>query len=303
MPISVDFHLINRQLIRPFKTARSEVSKKDVLILIFNNEFAFELPLSPSMGEMPDETISMAKKGIASPMVLRSLGFYKGMNSNNQNISKVSPLKKFHTITYDINNKEYHEGNYLQRFKGSAHNMNEIAEWSHKNKDQWTIDFNAGLSKEELESFIEMADLSNCLFIEQPLLPGASSLPEAPVDYWADEELKELAPNKFLESNFRGFMLKPLAFDFQEFCDWITFANKSEIPFFISGLACDNLFFSFLKYWNSFSTWQNVYPESSNFFTEQLSLVQNPYETNNFKDVIEQTRADFEKVCSLELND
>lgn len=301
MPILIDFYLTSRKLKRPFKTARSEVSEKDVLILVFDNEFAFELPLSPSMGEMPSETIDQAKKNQISMMTQRALSFYQGMTASDFKRPEVMPQKTFHTITYDINSTEIEEGSYLQRFKGSSENMSEIIDWSQNHKDTWTVDFNAGLNEEELRTFLKEADLENCQFIEQPMPAGDLTLPKSPVPYWVDEGLKELAPNRFLESAYKGFMLKPLAFDFPRFLEWMNFAKENQIPFFISGLACDNLFFSFLRYWNKCSTWRNIYPERAGFFINDLEININPYETGNFSEVIEKIRADFEKVCSLEV--
>ena len=299
MQISIDFYIKSRDLIQPFKTSRSEVSKKDILIIIFDNKFPFELPLSPSMGEMPNDTILMAKEKKLSRMTKRALSYYKGMILDPFTLPIVEPIKQFHTITYDINNKNIQEGDYLQRFKGSVDNMQTIIDWSHANNDTWTVDFNEGLNHEQLKYFIDNAKLDNCVFIEQPIPSGDFSLPESPVDYWVDEGLKNLSPNKFLESPFKGFMLKPIAFNFDEFHEWIAMAVKNEVPFFVSGLTCDNLHHEFLKAWNNCSTYQNIYPRTAAFFTEELDISPDLYEKNDYLDAIKKIKSSFEHITNI----
>lgn len=299
MQILIDFYIKNRRLINPFKTARSEVVQKDVLIIVFNNSFAIELPLSPSMGEMPMEVIKKAKNGELSIMASRALSYFRGMTKNSKREVTNIPLRTFHTITYDMNKTSIKEGEFLQRFKGGKENLDYLIECSRSLNYSWTVDFNEGLTEEELIYFLKNAELKNCLFIEQPLNADVSSLPDTAVKYWIDEGLKRLTPNEFLRSNYKGFMLKPLVFDYDEFNQWLLFGQKNKVPFFISGLACDNLYFEFLKYWNNFATWENKYSKKSGFFIEELIIEDNPYMTGDFRNVIEQVKSSFEKVCSL----
>ncbi len=277
-----------KELIRPFKTARSTVSKKEILIIVFYLEklpvFAFELPLSPSLGEMPVDVIKYFKSknrlDLKSVMVERAISYFKGLKSvKNFNRPKNQLVKIFKTL--GINDfPELIDKETIYRFKASKKNIKDINQFVLSNNIKWCVEFNQSLDIKEFESILSEINFSKCEYIEAPFdFNYTDKKIKSNIPIFADEILSTIDKVQFVNYDFKGAMLKPLKFNFDELLSWINYSYERNLPFYISNVASDTLGNCFIDFWNNLSLYKYEMDYNFNsFFADSLTFEKNPYE-------------------------
>lgn len=305
-----------------FEAASGRVDEKEILQLLFSKKgaksgknaaeidqeagerFVFELPLSPSLGAMPEDVKKDFKAGLfatnpqssGARFLRRALSYYRGMNSN-QSFNVSMPQE---SIQWNIKTISMHDSltpaeinpQIIYKIKAAPRNLREaickigaIAPTA-----RWAIDFNGSLSELELAQFLESCDLSQCLFIEQPLAKGRyknlnsldavkgwckqRSLPSnvSRVFLIADEDMSSITPKQFEESMYDGFVIKLIRHDFEDLLQWIQFGQSHHLPFMIGNMICDQIAAQFDVFWNKYCSIQWQSNEGSDLLIDEHPL-------------------------------
>lgn len=252
-----------KYLNQPFCTQSGSLKKKGIFQIAFYKgemlDFIYEVPLSPSLGEMPKDLFHLfsSHKMEAfdrSVNLKRAISYYHGM--------KKFPLKeetprKMRINTYGIGDWAHNLFQDIARLKCDGKNVVKLIEFSFETDHPWCVDFNASLNENQWKYFLAASNLRHCQWIEQPLpinklTDRLASL--SPIDLYADEEMSQLTPKQFLNSPYRGFMLKPVRHDFEHLIKWIEFSRHYQIPAMINSLVSDCVSISLCKFFNRYMT-------------------------------------------------
>ena len=275
MTIQIKIFHANKMLKNEFITASGCLKEKEILMVIFYiNElptFLYELPLSPSLGEMPRDilTILDRKKIQAfnlSPHLKRACSYFFGLALHDFRSEFYCPLYSLKMCTYSLHEWPEQEDNHIFRLKCNAKNLNQLILYSKRINSQWTVDFNGSLNKELFLCFLQKANFKNCLWIEQPLKSGELShslAKNSRIPIYADEDVTFMRPENFIESPYKGLMLKPIRHDFPEFLKWLQFAHRFKIPCLIGNQICDVVSSSFCRFFNRLSTVEVIFENTS----------------------------------------
>ena len=132
---------ISKTLKRPFSTSSGTLTHKDIIVIVFENnhrpEFIFELPFSPSMGEMPDSFIENMQNGNSYYFdVARS--WYEYFKARQKLPLVSNPIEQC-IHTYGIGDIEFSDSGLI-RMKVAATNLDEL------------------IKREELEDLLEKSN-------------------------------------------------------------------------------------------------------------------------------------------------
>lgn len=252
---SHQIHLSNE-----FTTARGSLKSKETFIFVAKDPEGtissyVELPLSPSMGLSHSEFHDLLKNAPQRfrhhPLIERTLTWLNLRDEDLPTKNILSPPLRIQTIGIHSNPPE--DPDITLKLKGSPDNLNEIIETSQvlaRKKQNWMVDFNGSLDQSELLHFEEKADLTTCLWIEQPLPAGKWATSRgSSTRVFLDEEMQNTSLERFLQSQAQGFVLKPWRYSVSEYQTWHRFAEENNIPYIvgsmiqspIADLLCDKL--------------------------------------------------------------
>lgn len=254
----IDFYLCKKKLKSTFESASGILKEKNILILTFRRqeeiEFAFELPLSPSMGEMITDVLDQAKAGKHSKYLQIAISYFKALIVEKRSI----PLNK--NLTNAINVTTYGIGSNSQlqfnaeeviRLKASPNTIEEIIAFSHSTKNKFIVDFNQSLSLELFQDFSDRVSSRQLLYVEQPLVKN-EIVPISKFPVWADESISYYQSlEQILERGYTGFVLKPLHYEFDKLVEIVAAANTLKVPCIIGGVISDSLHACFLDVFQS----------------------------------------------------
>lgn len=273
----------NKILKQSFSTASGTLNEKEIIqILFFENEepvFIYELPLSPSLGEMPIDVFTRLTKEqfgafTTSTHLRRAFSYYESLPKINFD-SRMLPLIELNLVTYGIHDWPNTNNNAVNRLKCNSRNINSLIQYSKNAMNKWVVDFNGSLNEEEFLYFLKYAALKNCIWVEQPLKPGVLNilfLNETPIPIFADEDMLYLSQKNFHESGYKGCFLKPIRHNCLELMTWLKFVHEKEIPCIIGNPICDIVSISLSQLFNQVSTVKVNYSGlTSDFIGEQFS--------------------------------
>ena len=262
---------ISKTLKRPFSTSSGTLTHKDIIVIVFENnhrpEFIFELPFSPSMGEMPDSFIENMQNGNSYYFdVARS--WYEYFKARQKLPLVSNPIEQC-IHTYGIGDIEFSDSGLI-RMKGAATNLDELIKLSWRINKEWMVDFNASLDEKQLQTFLQKANLQDCLCIEQPIRKDFDkSLHDFSFKkFRADESMayfKQIAKIKKL--GYTSVVLKPIYYKANDFFALLKDASELGIDTIIGSVSCDNIFMDFCKLLNNSTSiyTQNLDEEESMF--------------------------------------
>lgn len=277
MVIKIDLYSKILHLNQKFTTARSSISKKEILFLVFKVEneeqFAYELPLSPSMQAMPldihKEFYVLQNKDItlnqiSNKYIINSISYYINLIllKKTMPVCKPSEILNFKTVSISkepILLVEYQSLNCIPRFKGSLENLDQLIHFSKSTNQKWAVDFNASLDQINFIKFCKSVNFENCVYIEQPLPVGELNYKiksHCQAKIFADEEMRRMSPDTYDFQLWDGFSLKPINYNYTELINWIHFAQSRKINFFIGSQINELIDQSFSSCWNLCSNWQ-----------------------------------------------
>ena len=288
----IDFYLCKKKLKSTFESASGALKEKSILVLTFRRqeedckevEFAFELPLSPSMGENIIDVLDQAKAGRHSKYLKIAISYFKALIVEKRSI----PLNKnladaIDVTTYGIGSTSQLQFNPKEviRLKASPNTIEEIIAFSKTTKNKFIVDFNQSLSLELFQDFSERVSLSQLLYVEEPLFKN-EIVPSSKFPVWADESMSYCQNlEQILERGFTGFVLKPLHYEFDKLVEVVEAANSRKVPCIIGGVISDSLHACFLGIFQA-STRLKVKNLDQSFagdLVPSLSLM-NPYKLN-----------------------
>ncbi len=310
----IDFYLCKKKLRSTFESASGVLKEKEILILTFRRqeevEFAFELPLSPSMGEMINDVLEKARAGKHSKYLQIALSYFKALIVEKRSIPVNKNQADFiNVVTYGIGSHTQLQldAEEIVRLKANPDTIEEIIEFSHSTKNKFIVDFNQSLSLELFQDFSHRVSSKQLLYVEQPLVKDAT-VPSSPFPVWADESVSYYqSVEKILEQGFSGFVLKPLHYEFDKLVEIVTAANTHNVPCIIGGVISDSLHACFIDVFQSATSLKvtNLDQSYEGDLDPGLCSV-NPYrlEAGNEllfdKEFIGQLYEQYEKVYSME---
>ena len=202
-----------------FKTARSSLRHKKTCFAVFylndKLDFIFELPLSPSMGEMPEELITQFKMKIITPMLNRAIEIYRFFKIDDFEFPKENRYDKEYSFeTFGIGDEPQLKSNEIVRLKGDPSSLKQIISYSLKTKQDWMVDFNSSLTMDEFSFFLGKIDKKHLIGIEQPVAENLNITAPPNIIMWADETLRTQNGNlrECIKLGYNGFILKPIYF-------------------------------------------------------------------------------------------
>lgn len=278
----IDVFKIRKKLKQPFKTSSGILSEKDIILLVFKEDnmdtFIYELPFSPSMGEMPDSFINKLENNLSSSFLSNAISWYDFMKSG-EKIYRSSVSERTKIITYGIDEINYDRGSLI-RLKGSSANMSSVVNFSKSTNDKWMIDFNGSLNIEMLNRFIKEVDLKNCVAVEQPLAKEYSGRLNynKNISFRADESVSLHKDISILKQiGYSSVVLKPLYYTAGELTRLLLDAEKLQVRTIVGSVSCDNIFLDFCKVVNQMcSIYIENLSDSSSMFLEPF-LTENIY--------------------------
>lgn len=265
-PFTAAIYRANRELKEGFASHSGTLLKKVILQIIFYQKdepkFIYELPLSPSLKEMPNEIEEMLKvqHSLAfekSSHLKRSLTYLKGISKTKHFLNTKSTIRKLSLNTYSIGNWPKQKENAIVRLKCHPEALDSLIKYSKQTKNSWAADFNGSLSIQELVHFANAANLNHCVWLEQPLQVGRmfpSLVKNFLSPIYADEEMEYLSPELFSMSGFGGLVIKPIRHDFNDFINWMKFAQEKCIPCIIGAPVCDAISMAICRFFNQYAT-------------------------------------------------
>lgn len=323
MALEIECYFADKALSTPFSSASGTLSKKTFIQLLFKEDeayqFIYELPLSPSLGEMPIDLLqafegkdnAFSGPTIPSPIIQNALSYYLYFQTHR--LTPVTAQEKFKIVTVGID-QEYQTTNesVVHRFKGAKKNLGHLIHLSQELGNPWIVDFNQSLDQEDLIYFISRANLKHCLYIEQPLKAGTASaelLKSLASPIFADEEVPFIEWQIFHQSGYAGVVLKPLRLNAERLFEWLRFCDQQSVPALIGGMFSDSIALEFNRFLNQFTSWQLDYsanpiiadllnpllPPYPLFFLENQKLVVNP-------DVFSLVKTNYDYRFSISLN-
>ena len=273
MDTKIEIYSCDRPLVNSFASASGTLKRKRVIQIVFIQKsidrFIFELPLSPSLGEMPEDVLfecmawdkEISYIDIKSKMLKRSIKYFQWSLQSSFVLSKLVPIKKYIFQTIPIGqNKRLIRNDVLHRYKGSSNNLEGLIKITLEQNEPWSVDFNGSLNYEQWELFCSKAFFAKCAYIEQPLAIGKLNQEMAnlcPVALYADEEMEWLSNENFVSSPYSGMVLKPIRHDPDELIKWIEIARAYKIPCVVGGMVCDYVASAFEEFWNKLMTIQH----------------------------------------------
>ncbi|PJD96466.1 MAG: hypothetical protein CK425_05700 [Parachlamydia sp.] len=266
IPFIASVYRANRELKKGFETQSGTLVKKIILQIIFHKrdepKFIYELPLSPSLKEMPDEIEEMLKvqQSVAfekSIHLKRSLSYLKGILKTGLFLSSKFTVNELSLTTYGIGNWPTDREQSIARLKCNQKVLDSLISYSLKTENRWVADFNGSLNPKELVDFVNKANLVNCLWLEQPLqygemTPSLANLVSTPI--YADEDMEYLSPEGFFASGFSGMVIKPIRHNYCNLVDWMGLAQRKSIPCIIGAPVCDAISMAHCRFFNQYAT-------------------------------------------------
>lgn len=258
-----------------FKTARSSLRNKKICFVVFylddKLDFIFELPLSPSMGEMPEELITQFKMQTITPMLNRAIEIYRFFKIDDFEFPKENqPDKEYSFETFGIGDEPQLTANEIVRLKGDPSSIMKIISYSLKAKQDWMVDFNSSLTMDEFSFFLGKIEKKHLIGIEQPVAENLSITAPSNIIMWADETLRTQNGNlrECIKLGYNGFILKPIYFSPSQCMQLLQESQIHHYPMLVSDVNCDSVYSSFIYFLNQFSSWKilNCPFKSPHFF-------------------------------------
>ena len=78
--------------------------------------------------------------------------------------------------------------------------------------------------------------------------------------------MQRLSPQKFLNSPYGGFILKPIRHDFSTCVEWLNLAQRTRIPCLVGAPVCDVVTLALCDFFNSFTTIKSENIRKESFF-------------------------------------
>lgn len=312
----IDFYLCKKKLRSNFESASGVLKEKDILILTFKRqeevEFAFELPLSPSMGEMIADVIANAQRGVHSKYLQIAISYFKRLIIEKRSIPLSHNSKDaIRVMTYGIgdSSKSQLNAEEVVRLKASPNSLEDIIDFSHLTQNKFIVDFNQSLSLVQFQDFSNRVSLSQLLYVEQPLEKN-EIVPKSKFSVWADESISHFqSVEKILEQGFSGFVLKLLHYDFDKLVEIVEAANTLKVPCIVGGVISDSLHACFLDvFQKAVSLRVKNLDESFDGDLEPSLYSENPYRINLSNDIVFNERGvrklynQYEKVYSMQID-
>ncbi len=276
--LQIKIYTAKRILESSFETSSGKLKEKEILQLLFFEKqqpvFIHELPLSPSLGEMPND-IKIALKQhhtkalFRSTHLRRSLSWLNMKTTDFTSFQKKKPINTLSLQTFGIGDWPVTNRLSVVKIKSDLKSIKQLIAFSKNSTNRWCVDFNGSLSEEAWTYLIKNANFDNCLWVEQPFPCSKLTFKlanQSPVSIYADEEISRLSPATFKSSPYTGFILKTIKHDFSVFLEWLTFAQNNEIPCIIGTQVCDEVSSSLCRFFNQFSTICVDYTSLASFF-------------------------------------
>lgn len=161
---------------------------------------------------------------------------------------------------------------YCLRLKSSPTALDELIAFSKSVTQNWWVDFNASLEFGAWERFISDADLSRCLYIEQPFAIGTipNSLPKSLPRLLADEDLAVVGQKEIQATPYSGVILKAVRHDLPAFIDWIHFSQGAGLSSVSGGMVCDKVGADLVELFNNSMSVCAESDETHLFFNESV---------------------------------
>lgn len=266
MSLKIKIYQAEKVLKQSFTTSSGCLKKKTIFqVLIYEDQrfhFIYELPLSPSLGEMPDEIKATLLRDQlhafqTSTHLKRALSWCHMMLKDYTDFLNYQPLQTFLLETFGIGDWPLTGQEKLVRLKCNLQSVESLITYSWTTSNQWSVDFNGSLEESTWLYFTRHVNFKNCVWIEQPL--PACQLTHALARYssapiYADEEMAYLSPSLFLTSPFKGFILKPIRHDYAPFMEWLYLAQQFKIPCIIGNNVCDTIALALCQFFNQVCT-------------------------------------------------
>lgn len=272
----VEVYRADRKLKDAFVTHSGALVKKVIIQLIFYQNgkpvFVYELPLSPSLKEMPQdiENTLQVYQALAFQKSLhlkRALSYLKGIGNTALVVTK--PIHECIFNTFSIGKWPKAHENNIAKLKGDAASLDALIAYTHSTDNLWVADFNGSLNINEFLRLAKKGNLKNCVWLEQPLATGImtpSLAKEMACPIYADEEMDRLSPEAFWDSGYKGLVIKFLRHDYPQLIDWITFCQQNSIPCLASMPVCDVVAMSICRFFNAYMTVQQKDLGTDTFF-------------------------------------
>lgn len=322
MDIKIEAYVGHFNLKESFVSASGKLNRKIIIQLVFfqkeNPCFIFELPLSPSLGEMPTDVLDELNKFNKSFSVHQvnskyfeiAWSYFEGLFLNDFLGFDIRKQKEIYFKTLSIGSDKpdkYCNRYTVCKFKSSPSSMEDVVRISKTMNSPWSVDFNRSLSIDNFLYFIGKARLDFCMFIEQPLSLGEMNEEIAKMCYvpiYADEDMAVLNKSSFKESGYEGLVLKPIRHNFYELISWIDFAIDFDIPFLFGNMVSDSVADDLVKFFNQYASLKII--GKTNYFSHNLHrptyLMSNKRLTVNYN-ILKSIMKHYEKIGSWRVLD
>ena len=224
--IQCEIYSGHRFLRRDFRTASGSLREKQILQLIFKRGhqpvFVWELALSPSLGEMPNDilkeigTLLGNIEQARSSMISRALSFAKASLAGHS-FSVHRDALKLSIINVPIGSED--QAGQVQhgvaKLKGDPTNIEKLIELTRSTTHPIIVDFNGSLDDKSWKDFAESCRAEALLYIEQPQHPSQPALlSNIGFPVYADESCQLWAINELRRQGYKGVVLKLMRYNF-----------------------------------------------------------------------------------------
>lgn len=209
--------------------------------------FVWELALSPSLGEMPKDTLKAAHNLVgtmekaSSTMLQRALSFAEaalcGRSLPAYNGAGHLSIRNI-PIGCEAEATEIYHG--VAKLKGDPTNLEELIELTRQARTPFIVDFNGSLDVRQWRLFVENVRSDALLYVEQPCAASEPcSLSGIGFAVYADESCQAWPVEALHAQGFSGLVLKPIRYSFDTLGKTIGFAKTAKMQTILGRMVGD----------------------------------------------------------------